>query len=1157
MEVAMKTTENDRKIRARLFTELVKELKVDPSQMTTAQWMDLYAELNRRMAATRSAEAAFGQDAARQEAEERIRVARVKKILTRQLPEGFVNPYLSDPRVAGVWTDNLSEAMSMSLSLLGEVDICYMAQITGKPMTEIIDSLAGKIYQNPEKWEECFWKGFETEDEYKSGNICRKLAIVQRANEYYDGYFSANALALSAVRPAWKKPEEIYVSLGSPWVPPYVIDQFICYILGGRLYSRMEPDYIPPEVRTSYDSYSATWYIPEKGRYGHSSRSCRVFGTARMEALHILEQTLNGKSVQVFDEVMSPGKENLARVINHQETVAASEKQQKMKQLFSEWVWRDPKRRDALLRIYNDRFSGYIPPVFDGSSLIFPWMDPSIQLYPFQKNAVLRMMRQKAVLLSHDVGSGKTYEMIAAACQLKYIGRLKKPIFVVPNNIVGQWESIFLSMKPDAKLAIVEPRIFTPLKRQATLKRLQEEEWDGIIMAYSCFDMLPLSYDCKRERLVRDINRLCEQMKRAGKVSAKVRNREKKMREALQNIDKEERQNPDLGVCFDQLGIDALYLDEAHNYKNVPIETKCDGLLGINRMGSLKCSDMHDRIHLILERGGHVVMATGTPITNSVSDVYIMQSYLCYRELERLGLSAFDAWTGMFAEKGSDFEIDVTTESYRMATRFSTFHNLPELSALLAQIADFHSSENREELPDFEGYQDEVIPRSPGLAAYLGTISSRADAVRSGLVDRATDNMLRITTDGRRAALDLRLVRPEEPFDPDSKVGVCAGRIYQIWQEGKEGKLTQLVFCDVSVPKNCFNLYDELRRLLVEKGIPDEEIAYIHSYDTDKKREALFDAVNKGEIRVLIGSTFKLGIGVNVQQRLVAVHHLDVPWRPADMIQREGRILRRGNQNDRVQIYRYITEGSFDAYSWQLLESKQRFICALLSGSAQKRDGAEVDSVILDYAEVKALAVGNPLLKKRVETANELYRMQALHRRYLETKHQMESKAVELPEHIQQLRDRISGALRDLALYQEEKEKEKSSPKAVGEILLTALAENVDQENERELMKYCGFAVVLPVGMKADKPAIWLVGSGRYYVEIGNSAVGAVSRMEHRLMTLTDVLIEFNRRLEEAEREQEDVKTFLSGEDNYAQEIVHLEERLRAIDRKIGRELDD
>lgn len=874
-----------------------------------------------------------------------------------------------------------------------------------------------------------------------------------------------------------------------------------------------------------------------------------------MPALYILERTLNMKTVAVTDEVIchtnASGKK---RVINKSETVLALEKQQKMIKAFQRWVWKDEKRKERLEIIFENNFSCVRRRIFDGSFLDFPKMSPSVNLYPHQKNAVARILFSPNTLLAHDVGSGKTYIMIAAGMELKRMGLSRKNLYVVPNNIVGQWEKLFSVMYPDAGLLCVEPKNFTPTKREAVLEKIRDEDFDGIIMAYSCFEQIPLSKDFYTEQLQETLDKISELASNTNKATSKLERKKEAVRKALSSLELAMDNMYDT-VYFDELGITRLFVDEAHNYKNVPIETKVDKVLGISSKGSKKCRDMMDKVRLVQKQnnGGGVVMATGTPITNSITDAFVMQNYLQSGELGMLDLQSFDSWIGMFAERVTEFEIDVDTSSYRLATRFAKFHNLPELTALLSSIADFHQVDSSVGIPDFDGYKDALISKTSEFAAYLDDISARAEQVRKGIVSRSDDNMLKITTDGRKAALDMRLVEPNTSFTYQSKVARCAENVFDIYCQTQSDKSTQLIFCDSSTPKSGFNVYDEMKRLLIGMGVPSEEIAFIHDAGTESKREKLFSRLRSGDVRILIGSTFKLGLGVNIQNKLIALHHLDVPWRPADMTQREGRILRQGNENKKVYIYRYITEGSFDAYSWQLLETKQRFISGLLSGSLTERSGSDIESTVLDYAQVKALAVGNPLIKERVETSNELTRYLALQRKAIDNHIRMEKELMELPARIKHQKELIEKCECDIEFYRSNrKEYGKEERKDIRQKLFSAVKGNVLMRDETPSIAYQGFQIVLPANMTAEKPYIWLQKNGRYYVELGDTEIGGLIRIDNYLDSLDKQLEKLNEGLTDLCGRQDALKSEIAKKEGYADRIEKIKQRLEKLDRKLG-----
>lgn len=1074
--------------------------------------------------------------------------AHIKEVTRMDLPLDWENAFTGDSRTQGVHTENIPDALIMSLSNLGRVDIEYISSVTGEDCKTIICALKGSIYQNPDTWGECFYKGWETADEYLSGNLMRKWHTAQKANAEYKGYFKDNIRALKKILPDTVAAKDIYITLGSPWVPIDIIDDFITHILNLKNNSYSG---------TKHDELTGTWKIPQKSdyRYRCSVAATHTYGTSRMPVLYILERTLNMKTVAVTDEVIChTNTSGVKRVINKSETVLALEKQQKMIKAFQRWVWNDDKRKERLEIIFENNFSCVRRRIFDGSFLDFPKMSPSVNLYPHQKNAVARILFSPNTLLAHDVGSGKTYIMIAAGMELKRMGLSRKNLYVVPNNIVGQWEKLFSVMYPDCKLLCVEPKNFTPTKREAVLEQIRDKDFDGIIMAYSCFEQIPLSKDFYTEQLQETLDKISELASNTNKATSKLERKKEAVRKALSTLELAMDNMYDT-VYFDELGITRLFVDEAHNYKNVPIETKVDKVLGISSKGSKKCRDMMDKVRLVQKQnnGGGVVMATGTPITNSITDAFVMQKYLQSGELGMLDLQSFDSWIGMFAERVTEFEIDVDTSSYRLATRFAKFHNLPELTALLSSIADFHQVDSSVGIPDFDGYKDALISKTSEFTAYLDDISARAELVRKGIVSRSDDNMLKITTDGRKVALDIRLVEPNTSFTYQSKVARCAENVFDIYCETQSDKSTQLIFCDSSTPKSGFNVYDDVKRLLICMGVTSEEIAFIHDAGTESKREKLFSKLRSGNVRILIGSTFKLGLGVNIQNKLIALHHLDVPWRPADMTQREGRILRQGNENKKVYIYRYITEGSFDAYSWQLLETKQRFISGLLSGSLTERSGSDIESTVLDYAEVKALAVGNPLIKERVETANELTRYLALQRKAIDNHIRMEKELMELPARIKHQKELIEKCECDIEFYRSNrKEYSNEERKDIRQKLFSAVKGNVLMRNETPSITYQGFQIVLPANMTAEKPYIWLQKNGIYYVELGDTEIGGLIRIDNYLDSLDKQLEKLNEGLTNLCGRQDALKVEITKKEDYVDRIEKIKQRLEKLDKKLG-----
>ncbi len=1085
--------------------------------------------------------------------------AHIESVTSMELPLDWENIFNSDERTQGVHIESIPDALVKCLSELGYVDIEYIASVTGQDLKTVIISLRGAIYQDPAKWDEVFYKGWETSDEYLSGNLFEKLQAARKANKIYRGFFSQNVEALEALLPQGARSDEIYVTLGSPWVPTDVIADFVNYMLGFRT--------IKFAGMVLRDEVTGKWQITAKNMYFSNIRAVTEFGTPTLNALYILEKTLNMSSVTVYDDVspFSDAAGDRKRVENEAETLAALDKQRKQIETFKAWVWKDEKRKERLEKIFWERYGSVRRRVFDGSFLTFPGMSEDVTLYPYQKDAVARIIFTPNTLLAHDVGAGKTYVMIAAAMELKRMRLSKKNLFVVPNNLVGQWRDIFKTMYPSARLIVVEPHNFTPDKRDAMLMRIASEDSDGIIMAYSSFEMIPLSLESKKasvnEQLIK-VNRAIE-ANRPNVVPQLTRKQTmliKKRRELLEE-DPDDSSTP----YFDKLGITRLFVDEAHNFKNVSIDTNADHVYGISTYGSQKCKDMLEKVRIVQRQnlGKGVVLATGTPITNSVTDAYVMQLYLQSGELFLLDIQNFDSWVGMFAEKTTNFEIDVDTNKYRLVTRFSRFHNLPELTSMLSMIADFHGADGAGDIPETDGGHDCVIERTPEFTRYLQTISDRAEAVRSGKVDRKVDNMLKITVDGRKAALDYRLVDPAAQFTPKSKVAKCAYNVWQIYKNTRDKKSAQLVFCDTSTPKSGFNIYDELKRLLVAYGIRPDEIAYVHDGDTDKQRAALFKKVNCGEIAVLIGSTFKLGLGVNVQERLIALHHLDVPWRPADMTQREGRILRQGNLNKVVGIFRYITEGSFDAYSWQLLETKARFIADLLGGTLTERNGSDIEDTVLSYAEVKALAVGNPLVKERVEVSNELERLIILQRKSGETNLRLENELMEIPSRIKSMQRLADDCRQDYEFYVGLKSAPKSEltpeqrkaaierRRSLRERLQSEIEGNVLETSERTLFKYHGFEVILPTNMSLNMPYIYLKRAGKYCVDMTGSEIGNLRKIDIFLEGLGEHLSRLEENVKQLKKRRADIKAQMATKEDYSERIDELRKKLDELDKKL------
>lgn len=1112
-------------------------------------------------------------EAKREEEENR---SHAEKVTCMDLPLDWSNTYENDDR-ADIRIDNIPDGLAYCLDNLGRVDIEYISAICDTDCKDVILSLGSSIYQNPLTWDECFYKGFETADEYLSGNLMQKLEVAKEANEKYYGYFERNVNALKSLIGDSVNANDIYITLGSPWVPTKIIDDFIFHLVGDP---RLDQSLVYSEkYRVKHDELTGIWEIPEKTRFRKTRQHGRyedvnysVWGTNRMDMLYLLENTLNMRTISIKDTRKdSSGK--VTNIFNKEETLKILQKQEEMVNEFKSWVWQDKGRKARLQASYMSRYGSIRKRSFDGSYLTFPNMNPEIKLFPHQKNAVARMLFSPNTLLAHDVGAGKTYAMIAAGMEMKRLGKSDKNLYVVPNNILPQWRDAFYKCYPNINLFVVDSHNFSSKKREKTLEAIKNEDFDAILMAYSCFDMLCLS----RKYYFDTYNKRLTMLEKARDKynSSKIERKCKVIRDAIDKLrDNYDSSKIERSVPFDSLGINTLFVDEAHNYKNVPIETRIIGVLGCGGSGSDKCRDMLDKVHCVQRQNGGrgVVFATGTPITNSITDIYVMQRYLQSGELEFLGLSSFDAWAGMFGEKTSEFEIDVDTNNFHLATRFAHFRNLPELASILSSIADFYHVEKDESLPIFDGYTDTKLDGNEDFKEYLANISCRADDVRQKRVSRQEDNLLKITTDGRKAALDMRLVDMAYGLDTDSKVMMCAENIYNVYHETEEAKGVQLVFCDSSTPKMGFNLYDELRFLLMKMGIPKNEVWFIHDADTEEKKKHLFEMAREGKIRVMLGSTFKMGLGVNVQERLVALHHLDVPWRPADMVQREGRILRRGNTSKSVKIFRYITEGSFDAYSWQLLETKQKFISQLLNGSITKRESTDVDETVLSYAEVKALAIGNPLIKQRVEVSNELDKYKILEREATSERQRMQNELEEIPEKIKSIKNKISKAKMDKA-YVEQNPYEYNSKErlSVRQEIARAIKLNENCPVEKRVLEYGGFSVIIPAYMKPKKvkvehrdgestekilPYVYVRRAGNYFMEI-ESESGITKRLDNLIEGLGEKIESLEVNIERLQARVAFINNELKKESPYSEIIKKLEIELDYIDTNLGVKTND
>ena len=905
------------------------------------------------------------------------------------------------------------------------------------------------------------------------------IAIYNRAKAVREQKTSVYQAQKPVLTPHEITYKDIEVSLGVPWIRANLIDDFIRYLLGinHKAYKF-----------TCYEPITGNWYIENKRIANDYPNAYTKYGTERYNALRLIEATLNLREIKVYDD---------GTKFNEKETLAALEKQDAINTEFKKWIWQDEIRRWEVEEEYNKIFNSYEKKKYDGSKLDFPDMSENYTLYDYQKDAVQKIISEKNTLLAFDVGAGKTYIMIASAMKMRQMEISRKNMFVVPNNIVGQWEKIFSDLYPKAKILAVEPKTFKPEMRQKVLRQIKTADYDGIIIAYSCFEMIPLSEKYivnTMDKKTKEINNAIEELRRGiyWHFGSTPLERQKSYIRKLTDELLESMYSAPGDITFDQLEVTTLFLDEAHNYKNLPLKTALKNISGINTKGSNKCLEMLAKVRCVQDAnsGRGAVFATGTPLCNSIADTYVMQTYLQNDELKKHNLDKFDNWVKTFAKPEQVCEIDVDTSKFRFVNRFARFFNLPDLSRMFSDIAIFYAvGENN--IPELEGYTDTVIERNESLEEYMNSLCERTEMIRAKEVDKYTDNMLKVSTDGRKAALDLRLVGKEQPYDSHSKIYNCVKNVLKISKQ-YEG-CTQIIFCDYSTPKaEAFDVYNEVKAKLVESGMSLKEIAFIHSYKSESTKLKLFEDVNSGKIKVLLGSTFKLGIGANVQTKLKAIHHLDVPWRPADMVQREGRILRRGNENKDVLIYRYIAEGSFDAYSWQILETKQKFISQFLEGSAYQRSSTDLEDNVLTYAQVKALALSQPLMKKLAETENELRNLKKLKEQEEENRIRITDSLPDKEKELAEMKSRM-GAAKKLAEYSKGLNKEEF--KQLKQQFVAALNKEAAGISENRWVSDV-FSVIIPDRQSEKEIYMHLNCYGASFpIKAGKSAEGNATRL--------------------------------------------------------------
>lgn len=1049
--------------------------------------------------------------------------------------------------------DTASEALAVSLSEKAGVDLAYMSQLTGKDEKEVTNELAGIIFQNPltEQW--------ETADAYLSGNVREKLAVARTFAENFPEY-SINVTSLEKVQPKELDASEIEVRIGATWIPPNYIEDFMreTFQTPGYLFTQNV-------VKVQYINITGQWNVKGKNADKKNALANITYGTNRANAYKILEDSLNLKDVQVFDLIEVDGKEK--RVLNKWETVLAGQKQETIRETFKEWIFRDPNRRKELCVIYNKLFNSTRPREYDGSYLKFPGMAKDIVLKPHQLNAVAHQIYGNNTLLAHCVGAGKTFEMVAAAMESKRLGLCQKSLFVVPNHLTEQWASDFLRLYPGANILAATKKDFEPANRKKFCSRIATGDFDAVIIGHSQFEKIPLSAERQAAVIRRQIIEI-EMAIASAKAEKGERYTIKQMEKTRKSLSARLGWLNDTGqkdnvVTFEQLGVDRLFVDESHSYKNLFLYTKMRNVAGISQTEAQKSSDMFAKCQYMdeLTGGKGITFATGTPIANSMTELYTNMRYLQYNTLQRLGLGHFDSWASAFGETQTTIELAPEGTGYRVKTRFAKFYNLPELMSLFKESADIQTADMLKlPIPEAE-YHNIVLKPSEYQKEMVQSLAARAEAVRNRVVESDFDNMLRITNDGRKLALDQRLMDntlPDEDAE-HSKASACVERAFEIWENTKEQKLAQLIFCDLSTPKGdgTFSVYEDVRDKLIAKGVPLEEIAFIHDANTEIKKTELFAKVRSGQIRFLMGSTTKMGAGTNVQDRLVALHHLDVPWRPADIQQQEGRILRQGNQNVKVDIFRYITENTFDSYSWQVIENKQKFIGQIMTSRSPVRSCGDIDEAALSYAEVKALATGNPHIREKMDLDIQVSKLKMLKANHMSQKYQLEDDIVKYyPMRIAELGEWAKGCREDIQTYTKNKFPDKEvfsirigkrdyTDKKLAGAALIELCKSVKKDYEPiALGEYRGFCISAYYNPIFSVFQLELKGRLRYKMDLGVDLLGNLQRIKNLLEALPVKLADTERELEKVKNQFETAKEEVKKPFKQEQELKEKQDRL-------------
>ena len=1026
--------------------------------------------------------------------------------------------------------DTASEALAVSMGEKARVDMDYMCELTGKTEEEIFADLKGVIFLNPmhHGYGNSTQAKYLMADEYLSGNVREKLALARKSAELYPEDYTVNVEALERVQPKDLTASEIAVRLGATWLPTEIVEQFMFEFLG-------TPRYAQWNIKVHFSAYTGEWNIEGKSYDRSNVKAYSTYGTGRINAYKIIEETLNLKDVRIFDYVEDADGKKKA-ILNKKETAIAQAKQELIKQGFQDWVWSDPERRERLCRLYNDKFNSLRPREYDGSHIVFSGMNPEIELREHQRNAVAHILYGGNTLLAHAVGAGKTFEMVSAAMESKRLGLCSKSLFVVPNHLTEQWASEFLQLYPSANILVATKKDFETKNRKKFCGRIATGDYDAIIIGHSQFEKIPMSIERQRAILEQQLDEVTEgiaELKKNRGDNFSVKQLERTKKSVKQKLDKlNDQSKKDDTVTFEELGVDRLFIDESHYYKNLFLFTKMRNVGGIAQTEAMKSSDLFMKCRYLdeLTGGRGTVFATGTPISNSMVELYTIQRYLQYNTLVQNNLQHFDAWASTFGETITAVELTPEGTGYRAKTRFARFYNLPELMAMFKEIADIKTADMLDLPVPKAVFHNISVKPSEIQKQMVAELAERAERVRNGMVDAKEDNMLKITNDGRKLALDQRLINPLLPDFEDSKLNACVDAMFETWERGSEKRLTQLFFCDLSTPKNdgSFNVYDDIRQKLIARGVPADEIKFIHEADTEAKKLELFKKVRRGDVRILMGSTQKMGAGTNVQNKLAASSDLDCPWRPSDLEQRLGRSIRQGNENAEVHIYRFVTEETFDAYLYQLVEGKQKFASQIMTSKSPVRSCEDIDETALSYAEIKMLATGNPHIKEKMDLDIQVQKLRLLKSSFLSEKYALEDKIIKFyPQEIARRADVIAGLKSDMERVAEHPKPSDEtfvgmtvkgafySEKAdAGNAILEACKAMTNPE-PIPLGEYRGFTMELY--FEAREYKVRLKGELAYPVTLGTDTFGNITRLDNALEGLP-------KRLEMNEMEFDNIK---------------------------------